>query len=148
MSYPVLDIAYKIIARANEDAEWGGGVSNLKLQKLLYYMQGFHLAFFDEPLFNENIEAWQYGPVVPEIYHRFKQCGNSNISLAADAQIVSLTEDEEDIFKQVYDSYAQFSALKLMQMTHDETPWKTTPKERDSVIDQNKIKSFFSTLIE
>ena len=57
MSYPVLDIANKILARGSSD-DSGELISNLKLQKLLYYMQGFHLAYFNEPLFEEDIEAW------------------------------------------------------------------------------------------
>ena len=61
MSYNVFDIADKIIAASSSQAEVGDVMTNLKLQKLLYYMQGFHLAVFDTPLFDEDIEAWQYG---------------------------------------------------------------------------------------
>ena len=66
MAYNAIDIAKKIICKT--DVEHGDTLSNLKLQKLLYYMQGFHLAFFDEPFFNESIEAWTYGPVVPVVF--------------------------------------------------------------------------------
>ena len=66
MAYPVLAVANKILAYG-ASATNGELVSNLKLQKLLYYVQGFHLAVFGEPLFEEEIEAWMYGPVVPSV---------------------------------------------------------------------------------
>lgn len=50
-------------------------VTNLKLQKLLYYAQGFHLAVYGEPLFEEEIQAWAHGPVIPSVYNRLKRYG-------------------------------------------------------------------------
>ena len=66
MAYKALDIANKIISKT--DLEHGDTISNLKLQKMMYYRQGFHLAYFGTPLFDEDIVAWQYGPVVPSVY--------------------------------------------------------------------------------
>lgn len=70
--YNVLEIAHKILNKATQ-TEFEEPISNLKLQKLLYYMQGFHLAYFDTPLFDDDIEAWMYGPVVPCVYNHFKK---------------------------------------------------------------------------
>jgi uncharacterized phage-associated protein len=68
MAYKALDIANKILAKASSsDSE--ELISNMKLQKLLYYQQGFHLAYFGTPLFDEEIETWMYGPVVPAVYY-------------------------------------------------------------------------------
>ena len=61
------------------DEEQGDSLSNLKLQKLLYYAQGFHLAIKNEPLFDEDIEAWTYGPVVPSVYNQYSQHGGDPI---------------------------------------------------------------------
>src|SRR5271165_1232342 len=55
--------------------EAGDTISNLKLQKLLYYVQGYHLAFYGSELFPDPIVAWQYGPVVEGVYHNFKRFG-------------------------------------------------------------------------
>lgn len=71
MTFAVEDIANKFLHRAWMD-ESSELLSNMKLQKLLYYQQGFHLAYFGTPLFNEDIVAWQYGHVVPEVYDAFK----------------------------------------------------------------------------
>ena len=67
MAYPVLKIA-NLMLRATYTIEGAEDLmSNMKLQKMLYYQQGFHLAYFGTPLFDEEIEAWMYGPVVPSV---------------------------------------------------------------------------------
>lgn len=78
MALAVKDIANKLLHRAWMD-ESSELLSNMKLQKLLYYQQGFHLAYFGTPLFNEDIVAWQYGPVVPEVYEAYKSFGRAGI---------------------------------------------------------------------
>lgn len=142
MAYDVKEIAKKIIAKT--DTEHGDTISNLKLQKMLYYMQGFHLAFFGTPLFEEEIKAWQYGPVVPSVYEEYKRYESKAIDLP-EGPVIELTEDEEAVFDNVYDEYNQFSAVALMKMTHEESPWRST--EISQVIDKEKIKQFFNTQI-
>ncbi len=142
MTYDVMEIAKKIIARTDINCE--DLISNLKLQKLLYYMQGFHLACFDEPLFNDEIKAWTYGPVVPRVYNEYKIYGGKSLP-HPEGDIIRLTDEEENIFEQVYREYAQFSAFKLADMTHHETPWMST--EPDQVIPLDVLKKFFDTRI-
>ena len=137
MAYKALDIANKIISKT--DLEHGDTISNLKLQKMLYYQQGFHLAYFGTPLFDEDIVAWQYGPVVPSVYKEYK-------SISTSEEGISLSDDEEELFNNVYEEYNQFSAVALMKMTHEESPWKTT--EINSVISRDKMAAFFKTQIE
>lgn len=146
MVYNVKDIAKKIIAQSNPDC--GDIMTNMKLQKMLYYMQGFHLVFFDEPLFEDEIEAWMYGPVVPAVYEEYKAFGSGGLDLKPDEAILSLNEEEEDMFNQVYEAYGQFSALKLMTMTHEETPWRLTHIGNGNVISKDIIRTYFSTQIE
>lgn len=145
MIYDVKEIAKKILAKARP--EYGDEISNLKLQKLLYYMQGFHLACFDAPLFEDDIEAWMYGPVVPSVYELYKENGSNGIA-CPEGEIIMLSADEEDIFNQVYDAYGQFSAYKLMEMTHNESPWRSTQVGVGHVISKEKIKSYFLTQLE
>lgn len=143
MAYNVIDIANKIVAKT--DTEHGDSISNLKLQKMLYYMQGFHLAYFNTPLFEDDMVAWQYGPVVQNVYSAFKRFGKGEITLSKDVDIIKLTPEEEALFDEVYEVYGQFSAVKLMEMAHNEFPWKTT--EISDVITKDKLKSFFKTRI-
>lgn len=142
MAYKALDIANKIISKT--DLEHGDTISNLKLQKMMYYQQGFHLAYFGTPLFDEDIVAWQYGPVVPSVYKEYKSFDSNSISTSKEG--ISLSDDEEELFNNVYEEYNQFSAVALMKMTHEESPWKTT--EINSVISRDKMMSFFKTQIE
>ncbi|MGZ5135866.1 MAG: Panacea domain-containing protein, partial [Flavitalea sp.] len=130
MPYYVHHIAEKIILRT--DSEKGDIISNLKLQKLLYYMQGYHLAFFGDKLFEDNLEAWTYGPVVPDVYHRFKENRSLGIDLDPDRyKEIPLKPEEEDMFSQVMTEYGKFSAIKLMEMTHKEAPWKEANESKD-----------------
>ena len=142
MAYKALDIANKIISKT--DLEHGDTISNLKLQKMMYYQQGFHLAYFGTPLFDEDIVAWQYGPVVPSVYQEYKSFESNSISTSKEG--ISLSDDEEELFNNVYEEYNQFSAVALMKMTHEESPWKTT--ETNSVISRDKMAAFFKTQIE
>ena len=142
MAYKALDIANKIISKT--DLEHGDTISNLKLQKMMYYQQGFHLAYFGTPLFDEDIVAWQYGPVVPSVYQEYKSFESNSISTSKEG--ISLSDDEEELFNNVYEEYNQFSAVALMKMTHGESPWKTT--EINSVISRDKMAAFFKTQIE
>lgn len=147
MSYGVQHIAEKIILRT--DTERGDIISNLKLQKLLYYLQGYHLAFFEEKLFEEDIEAWAYGPVVPCVYHRFKD--NRAMGICLDPQKyteIELKPEQEDLFRQVMTEYGKFSAIKLMEMTHGETPWKEAIDTPSKNISPVTMKNYFSRLID
>lgn len=145
MSFSSLDIANKIII--NTDIDKGDIVSNLKLQKMMYYLQGFNLAFFDEKLFDDDIEAWQYGPVVPSVYKHFKCSGKGAIVLSKGIDEIELKSDEqEDMFRQVMDEYGKFNAIRLMEMTHNEQPWKST--NIGNIIDVKLMKIYFKTLVE
>ena len=73
------DVAKYFLALAN-DVESGEGISNLKMQKLVYYAQGLYLAKYNKALFKEKIKAWQHGPVIPKLYYKFKKYGPGYIS--------------------------------------------------------------------
>ena len=76
MPFSTKGIANAILNRAREDGE---ELRPLKLQKLLYYAAGYFGAAYGEPLLDSTIEAWDYGPVVPEIYREFRDCGSAPI---------------------------------------------------------------------
>ena len=142
MSYKALDIANKLLSKA---ASVCGGdlMSNMKLQKMLYYEQGYHLAAFGTPLFDEDVEAWMYGPVVPSVYEHFKSHGAGGLLPETESPI-KLTEDEEDLFNDVFDAYVDFSAYGLMRKTHGESPWRKTTIGFGNVITHDKMVEFFS----
>lgn len=131
-------LAHNRIATADEGAEY---ISNLKLQKLLYYAQGCFLAVTDRPLFSDSIVAWQHGPVVESVYHQYKCNGANGIPFEDDFDFSKFTAEENDLLEEVYDTFGQYSAWKLRNMTHEEIPWASTPQ--NSEIPQSVIKQFF-----
>ena len=138
------DVANVFLKHAQPEV--GDTVSNLKLQKLLYYAQGFHLALNDgSPLFNEPITSWSYGPVVEEVYHKYKQYGSDSLPIPEDIDTSMFTKDQLDLIEEVNEIYGQFSALKLMQLTHSERPWQETT--RNCIILPELMTAYFSTRI-
>ncbi|PSL54601.1 putative phage-associated protein [Saccharothrix carnea] len=99
-----------------------GPESPMKLQKLLYYAQAWHLARYDEPLFNARIEAWRRGPVVPEVY--FRHQGRSEVCAWEEGDPGGLTERERGVVRSVVERYGHFSRHELSDMAHDEEPWR------------------------
>lgn len=141
--YSALEIAKWFLAEnkvrmIDGDAEY---ITHLKLQKLLYYAQGCYYATKDVLLFKENILAWEHGPVVNEVYQVYKEYKSNPIIFEEEYDLSSIDDETSGILKEVFDVFGQYSAWKLREMTHSETPWKTTQK--DNVIDVEKIKVYF-----
>ncbi|MBQ9212622.1 MAG: DUF4065 domain-containing protein [Bacteroidales bacterium] len=148
MAYKALDIAKKLIRMADWDTANGGdNMTNLRLQKMLYYEQGYHLAKFGTPLFEESIEAWMYGPVVPIVYDHYKDCGAQILPIPTDE--IDLTEEEEDLFVEVFEAYRDFSTIGLMNLTHKERPWlNAVPHNKGTEIKQSSMERFFKTQLD
>ena len=140
----VFDVANYFLAQSDEEA--GDNISNLKLQKLLYYSQGIHLAAFGDPLFEERIRAWTHGPVVREAYDAYKEYGANGILVKDGDTYDALTQAQQALLDDVYAVYGQFSAWKLRDMTHGEPPWKDTM--RDTEITHNRLREYFLTRID
>lgn len=143
MAYPVLQIANELLKLAYESE--GDLMTNLKLQKMLYYQQGFHLAYFGKPLFNEEIEAWMYGPVVPCVYNTYERNGRMGIEPNSDISVEFANDEELRLFIKVYDIYGQYSAIGLMNMTHNEAPWLSVSPGHGHIISKDSMESFFKT---
>src|SRR5579863_3866825 len=105
------DVARYFLSLTDEDA--GDLISNLKLQKLVYYAQGFHLAIFGAPLFPEDIYAWNHGPVVPSLYREYRRFGAGAIPSPTDLDDELYDDHARKFLDEVYSVYGQFSAWKL-----------------------------------
>lgn len=123
--------------------EVGDAITNLKLQKLLYYAQGFYIALYKKPLFKEDLLRWEHGPVVREIYDLYSGYGNTLIPIPE--KRVGLSIREKSLIENIWKIYGQFSAWRLRDMTHNEMPWKTT--QPNAVISHQKLNEFFKGLI-
>jgi uncharacterized phage-associated protein len=99
-----------------------GTMTTLKLQKLVYYAQAWSLVWDEKPLFDERIEAWANGPVVPELYawHR----GQYEVSGCPKGNPDALTSAERETVDAVLEYYGDKSSRWLSDLTHQERPWR------------------------
>lgn len=134
----VADYFLTIVDRDNGDT-----LTNLKIQKLLYYAQGFSLALNRRPLFDEKIIRWELGPVVLEVYESLKKYGSDAIPKPEDFDISKFETDDLALLNEVFEVYGQFSAAALVDMTHAEPPWKSTKTRKE--IDLKKMQNHFLT---
>jgi uncharacterized phage-associated protein len=116
----VLDVAWYFVQKGSGDAS----ITQLKLQKLCYYAQGFHLAVFGKPLFPESIEAWDYGPVVNELRRIHCHRGAETIYPDESAFGDAVTDYTVKVFlDNIWREFGHYSAGRLVDMTHSEDPW-------------------------
>lgn len=152
-------MAYSAKAIANyflDIAESTGHViTPMKLQKLVYFAHGWNLAITAAPLIDEQVEAWQFGPVISSLYHAFKKYGGSPITGYAkemDLAKISSSTDESSLadayqtprvppndhetiklLSKIWEIYGTFTAVQLSNLTHlDGTPWKKVWDENQS----------------
>ncbi|KHD06141.1 hypothetical protein PN36_00930 [Candidatus Thiomargarita nelsonii] len=109
---------------ASIDREAGDTISHLKLQKLMYYTQAWSLAINGKCLFDEDFEAWTHGPVLPSLWHRFKELGWDSIPPSAISSKCDLVTEDEKLLLDILNSYGDLSAKHLEELTHSETPWR------------------------
>lgn len=154
--YDVLDVCRYIINYCSEY----NGISNLKLQKILYFVQAQFLITESVPCFKERIEAWDFGPVVPVAYHEYKQYGATTIPIVGfyfktdpnnfwnvekiifDENVISIKDREK--IKDVVNLFANYSATSLVDLTHRQDPWKNAYYiGANCEITNEEIKRFF-----
>jgi uncharacterized phage-associated protein len=152
--YTVQHVANFFLARGEAEQR---SMSSLKLLKLVYIAYGWVLALTGKKLFEDDIQAWQHGPVIPALYHEFKHYGSGPIAERAvcfDLDSLEFTcpeipESDKDtllILDRVWDAYKGYSAWSLRNKTHAEDgPWHSVYNEleRDTVIPDSLIADYF-----
>ena len=171
MAHNSLSVANYFLDHAKQRGE---GLTPMKLQKLVYYAHGWHLALKNEPLIDEQVEAWAYGPVIRSLYREFRRFGNKAITSKAlrfrrvkdlDGRVLTesftpiVSKEDPDgkftvaLLNKVWDVYGKYSAVQLSNKTHEDgTPWKQVfdlnggelPKRTD--IPSEIIKTYFFDL--
>lgn len=150
--YTPNQVADYIIFRLTSDEP--SQLSNLKLQKLLYYTQAWYLAFTGNTLFKGDFQAWVHGPVNREVYNRFKSTKYLYSSIVAqdiEDKHISSTIDEQTALhiNSVLESYAGYSDTQLEGMTHAEDPWIAARKgyrdiqRCEVVIDEKLMETYY-----
>lgn len=151
-----IDVArYFIALNADECKDEKSDLSKLKIQKLLYYAQGYYLALYNKPLFDEKILAWEHGPVVKEVYMGLQSKTNEifipteTYKMRAD-EIKKLKKNDKELIEDVFQLMGQYSAWKLRDKTHQEDPWVDNYKKgkKNIEIPLNDIKKYFKPYVE
>jgi len=120
------DIADYFIAFANSV---GDSITPLKLQKLVFYAQAWHLAEFDEALFEQDFQAWVHGPVLPELYEKYQDfkwypIRRDDLDEEAFEQIQKKLATKKEFLEKIMDTYFRLTAYELEIATHQEEPWQ------------------------
>lgn len=154
--YPAKAVANFFLKRARRRRP----ITQMKLHKLLYYAHGWHLGLTGEPLLDETIEAWRYGPVVPSIYHEFKMFGSDPIDRLArhreprefeSVKVPPVKKSDGFAFRllqRVWRVYGNLTAARLSALTHaKDSPW-TLARQADPLglyieIPDDTIRSHF-----
>jgi uncharacterized phage-associated protein len=137
----------------------GSLITNLKLQKLVYYAESWHLANYDESIIEEDFQAWVHGPAIPALYGQYKEFGwqpitRNDLDEAALNKIIhSYERRTQELLELVCDSYFGLTAFELERMTHNEEPWSRTrdglPQDApsDRIIDKHLIRDYYRRFI-
>lgn len=145
-SYTAIQIA-KYFIKIAIDEKPSVSLTNLKLQKILYYAQGWYIANFNKLLFDDPIEAWEFGPVIPNVYHEYKRYRNRPIvDIPTDNDINVLDVKTKEFLEKVWNVYKNYTGTQLVDFTHMESPWKEGRKIRaDKPMYQISIESIEKT---
>lgn len=110
-----------------------GSMSHLKLQKLVYYIEGHHLAYFEAPLIEDEFEAWVHGPVSRKIFNALREHSllygdirfvkETGVQAPEEIAHKTLSQDQIDLIDEVIETYGKFTGMQLESMTHNEKPW-------------------------
>lgn len=141
--YSALNVAEQFLKLANEQARV---LTPMQLIKLVYLAHAWMLAFYQRPLIREGVEAWKYGPVIPELYEAIKQFRSNPVThVACDQQ--KFDEKSLDIIQQVYAQYGHFNGIELSTITHEkDSPWDIAWKNEHPLISNDLITHYYQKL--
>lgn len=105
------------------------------------------MALYGLPFFKEDVVAWEHGPVVPELYHYYKDCGAGQLPIPDDLDLRIFSPEEKELLDDIHEVYGQYSAWKLRNMTHEEAPWMEARESERLIISRRTMAKFFSGLL-
>ena len=150
MMYNCFDIAKGFLHLANEE---GDRIKPMKLLKLTYIAQGYYLGLCKKPLFHNEIQAWKYGPVIPDLYEMIKVYNKKPV----DIEIIDLHTSKKlepfdfDFLKVIWDNYKEYTGIQLSDKTHEEgSPWYKVFSDNimNAVMSNELIQKYYSKILE
>lgn len=127
----IIDVAKLILDESAETSR--PEVSTMKLQKICYFVQGWHLVINGYPMFAEDFHAWKYGPACPELYY----FSEDKVSVTTDsAEFANISPDlndyQQDFIKKIFKTYNPYSGLQLADITRNHDAWKNAWENTDA----------------
>ena len=148
MKHDARAVANRLLDLAEED---GNRLTPMQVLKLVYFCHAWMLALCDQPLIEQPIEAWRYGPVIPDVYHSFKKYRDGPIKSKARVKAGDFDEKESHIIREVYQKYGFLSGIRLSQLTHAPgTPWDRVwdANRQNSIIPNSLTKRYYALKAE
>ncbi len=138
-----IDVSQRVLKLAGNDEALAPDLSPLKLQKLLFYIQGWYAANKEDRLFEDDIYAWQLGPVVEDVYYHYKEYGAQD--LTKQGIVIDFADEEHDVdILAVLKVYGRMSAYELVARTHKEEVWRKNYESSNKLIPFEEIKTAFT----
>lgn len=130
--YSPISIANAFLATAELEQR---ALTNMQLQKLVYFAHGWHLALKDEPLLNTDVKAWNFGPVIPPLYRALKQFGNGTVHGPIEKTGHDFTPPHDpfvqSLLQRVWAVYGHLTGGQMSTLTHEAgSPWDVTFKKK------------------
>ncbi len=138
-----LVIANRFLELANKEKD---SLTPMQLLKLVYLAHGWMLGLYGRPLVKDEIQAWQYGPVIPHLYNHIRKFKSNPVEGSLTCKEDELSRQEEDIIQQVYDIYGHLSGPHLSSLTHQQgSPWEVCyqPNEFWPIISNDIIEDYY-----
>ncbi|ACV64603.1 prophage ps3 protein 01 [Desulfofarcimen acetoxidans DSM 771] len=149
-----IDLSRHVIKYVNDK---GHEVSHLKLQKLIYYVDAWHNVYFNQPLIEDQFEAWMHGPVVRNIWNYFRDKSVLYDPIKLEEGYFDISEyissEQLELINDVLDEYGDKTAYYLECLTHSEEPWRRArlgyaPSDKcEAVIYKDLIKQFYGSML-
>ena len=148
--YNCFDVAKGFLRLAGEE---GDRIKPMKLLKLTYIAQGYYLGLCKKPLFHNEIQAWKYGPVIPDLYEMIKVYNKKPV----DIEIIDLHTSkklesfDENFLKVIWDNYKEYTGRQLSDKTHEEgSPWYKVFSQDvlNTVMSNDLIKDYYSKIVD
>lgn len=128
----------------------GNTLTPMQVLKLVYISHGYRLGFNGVPLISNRIEAWKFGPVIPDLYHAIKAQRDKPVIKVSTNGLEPLTDGEADFINSIYNAYENLDGIQLSNLTHqDGTPWQKVyePNMSNILISDDMIQNHYASLL-
>lgn len=146
MSHRAVSVAAELLEIAHSK---GLSLTPMQVLKLVYIAHGWMLGLCSRPLISDKVEAWRYGPVIPEVYHAIKEFRDNPVQEIPGVAPAQLDEDQQAIVDQVLDIYGSHTGIELSSITHQQgTPWDRTWNGygKNAIISNDEIETHYAML--